>query len=47
MDQLQQVLDSNQYVECIKVGPNNFYNYGKLEDKLYKTAPMMGHTKKY
>jgi hypothetical protein len=47
MEQLQQVLDSNQYVECIKVGPDDFYNYGKLEDTLYKTAPMMGHTKKY
>jgi hypothetical protein len=47
LDQLQQVLDTNQYVECIKVGPNDFKNMGQFEDDLYSTNPLSGNTKKY
>jgi hypothetical protein len=47
MEQLQEHLDSNAYVECIKVGVDNFCDYGKFEDKLYKDKPLSGHTKKY
>jgi hypothetical protein len=45
MSQLQETLDKNMYVECIKVGIEDFYDYGKFEDTLYKSAPLMGHTK--
>jgi hypothetical protein len=47
MSQLQETLDENTYVECIKVGVDDFFDYGKFEDTLYKLAPLMGHTKKY
>jgi hypothetical protein len=47
MSQLQETLDENTYVECIKVGVDDFLDYGKFEDTLYKSAPLMGHTKKY
>jgi hypothetical protein len=47
MDHLQKTLDKNQYVECIKVGSDDFYDFGKMEDRLYKQTPLTGHTKKY
>jgi hypothetical protein len=47
MEQLQECLDKNQYVECVKVGQEDFKNYGKMEDAIYKTAPLSGHMKRY
>jgi hypothetical protein len=47
MDQLEEMLNRNQYVECIKVGKEDFKDYGSFEDSLYKTQPLSGHTKKY
>jgi hypothetical protein len=47
MEQLESLLNENQYVECEKVGEDNFYDVGKFEDKIYKQNPLSGHTKKY
>jgi hypothetical protein len=47
MDQLEDLLNQNQYVECTKVGQNDFLNFGKLEDSIYKQSPLTGNTKKY
>jgi hypothetical protein len=47
MEQLVTVLNKSQYVECVKVGTEDFCNFGKLEDKVYKHTPLSGHTKKY
>jgi hypothetical protein len=47
MEQLQKVLDSNEYVKCKKVGEEDFWNYGKFEDTVYKHTPLTGNTKKY
>jgi hypothetical protein len=47
MEQLQKVLDSNEYVECKKVGKEDFRNYGKFKDTVYKHTPLTGNTKKY
>jgi hypothetical protein len=47
MEQLRELLDGNLYVECIKVGAEDFRDYGKFEDDLYKSNPLSGHTKKY
>jgi hypothetical protein len=47
MEQLQQTLDLNQYISCVKVESDEFYDFGKFEDKIYKQTPLTGHTKKY
>jgi hypothetical protein len=47
MEQLQQTLDENEYVNCIKVDEDEFYDFGKFEDSIYKQTPLTGHTKKY
>jgi hypothetical protein len=47
MDQLKDLLDNNQYVNCIKVEADEFYDLGKFEDSIYKQTPLSGHTKKY
>jgi hypothetical protein len=47
MEQLQEILDENQYVECVKVGKQDFVDFGKFEDKIYKHSPLTGNTKKF
>jgi hypothetical protein len=47
MEQLTDVLNTNQYVECVKVGKDDFYDLGEFEDKIYTSAPLSGNTKKY
>ena len=47
MEQLETTLNENQYVSCIKVGEEHFFDFGKLEDSIYKQTPLSGNTKKY
>jgi hypothetical protein len=47
MEQLEEILNVNKYVECVKVGKEDFYNFGKFKDKLYKQTPLLGNTKKF
>jgi hypothetical protein len=47
MTQLNTVLNQNEYVESIKVNSEDFVDFGKLEDSLYKQTPLSGNTKKY
>jgi hypothetical protein len=47
MEQMVSILDSNKYVSCTKVGVDDFCNYGKFEDSVYKHSPLTGNTKKY
>jgi hypothetical protein len=46
-EQLEAVLNTNQYCECIKVGKDDFHQLGDLEDSIYHKNPLMGNTKKY
>jgi hypothetical protein len=50
MEQLVGVLNENQYVECLKVGKDDFYKIGDFEDTLYtsgSSSALSGNTKKY
>jgi hypothetical protein len=47
MEQLQQMLDENGYVNCIKVDEDEFYDFRKFKDSLYKQMLLTGHTKKF
>jgi hypothetical protein len=47
MEQLEAILNENQYIRCDKVGEEDFHDYGQFEDKIYKSTPLTGHTKKY
>jgi hypothetical protein len=45
MKQLQQTLDLNHYISCIKVESKEFYDFGKFKYKIYMQTPLTGHTK--
>jgi hypothetical protein len=47
MEHLVDVLNKNQYVECVKVEKEDFYNFGQYEDREYSSSPLSGHTNKY
>jgi hypothetical protein len=47
VEQLVDVLNTNQYVSCEKVGKEHFFDFGKFEDKIYSSTPLSGNTKKY
>jgi hypothetical protein len=45
MEQLVDVLNKNEHVLCVKAGKEDFYNFGKFEDAIYKSNPLTGNTK--
>jgi hypothetical protein len=47
MEQLEETLNQNEYVECVKVSEDDFYDFGKFKDRIYKHTPLSGNTKKF
>jgi hypothetical protein len=47
MEQLTDVLNKNQYVECIKVDKEDFFDFGKFKDQVYRKNALSGQTKRH